>query len=125
MFTLESMINRNNYAPISVKPPGGGGGRKGIGICSQIPCPRANHSSQLQPNFPTPGCTLLSNIPKQNPRKAQSKYLQIKLCNLYLYYVAAPPKIHVPLQLQLYVLNTIRVTYCVEYRNLFEKVYIL
>ena len=26
MFTLESMINRNNYAPISIKPAGGGGG---------------------------------------------------------------------------------------------------
>ena len=38
----------------------------------------------MQPNFPTPGCTLLSNIPRQNPRKAQWKYLQIKSCNLYL-----------------------------------------
>ena len=34
-------------------------------------CSRANHSSQLQPNFPTPGCTLLSNIPRLNPRKAK------------------------------------------------------
>ena len=72
---------------------GGGGWRKaghGVGIwhfskiCRQIPCPRANHSSQMQPNFPTPGCTLLSNIPRQNPRKAQWKHLQIRLCNLYL-----------------------------------------
>ena len=39
-------------------------------ICRQIPCPRANHPSQLQPNFPTPGCTLLS-IPRLDPRKAQ------------------------------------------------------
>ena len=55
---------------------GGGGGRAWgwdltfSKICSQIPCPRANHSSQMQPNFPTPGCTLLS-IPRQNPRKAE------------------------------------------------------
>ena len=50
-------------------------------ICNQIPCPRANHSSQMQPNLPTPECTLLS-IPRQNLRKAQQKYVQIKLCNL-------------------------------------------
>ena len=47
-----------NYAPINVKPAGGAGHGVGIWlfskICSQIPCPRANHSSQLQPNFPTP-----------------------------------------------------------------------
>ena len=82
------------YAPINVKPAAGGGGGKatqGMGwgfdifqICRKIPCQRANHSSWMQPNFPTPGCTLLSNIPRQNPRKAQWKYLQIKLCNLYL-----------------------------------------
>ena len=82
-------------APINVKllGRGGGGGREaghGVGIwhfskiCRQIPRSQANHSSQKQPNFPTPGCTLLSNIPKQNPRKAQWKYLQIKLSNLYL-----------------------------------------
>ena len=40
-------------------------------ICSQIPYPRANHSSQMQPNFPTPGCTLPSHIPRLDPRKAQ------------------------------------------------------
>ena len=51
----------------------GGGGeaghRVGIRLFSKI-CPRANHSSQMQPNFPTPGCTLLS-VPRQNLRKAQ------------------------------------------------------
>ena len=42
----------------------GAGERQGMGIwlfskiCNQIPCPRAKHSSQMQPNFPTPGCTL-------------------------------------------------------------------
>ena len=80
MFTLESMININIYAPINVKSAGRGGGGGGAGhgvgiwhfskICSQISCPRANHFSQLQPNFPTPGCTLLS-IPRLDPRKAQ------------------------------------------------------
>ena len=39
-------------------------------ICNQIPCPRADHSNQMQPNFPTPGCTLLS-IPRKNPRKTE------------------------------------------------------
>ena len=64
-----------HYAPINVMPAGGEAGhRVGIWlfskICNQIPCPRANHSSQMQPNFPTPGCTLLS-VPRQNLRKAQ------------------------------------------------------
>ena len=42
----------------------GGKAGHGVGIwlfskiCNQIPCPRANHSSQMQPNFPTPGCAL-------------------------------------------------------------------
>ena len=69
------VIENFDYAPIPVKPWRGGGHGVGVWhfskICSQIPCPRANHSSQLQPNLPTLGCTLLSNIPKQNPRKAQ------------------------------------------------------
>ena len=62
-------------APINVMPAWGEAGH-GVGmwlfskICNQISCPRANHSSQMQPNFPTLGCTLLS-IPRQNPRKAQ------------------------------------------------------
>ena len=70
-----------NNAPINVKPAmgEGGGGREaghGVGIwhfskiCRQIPCPRANHPGQMQPNFPTPGCTLLSNTPRLDPRKA-------------------------------------------------------
>ena len=54
----------------------GAGERQGVGIwlfskiCNQSPCPRANHSSQMQPNFPTPGCTMLS-IQRQKLRKAQ------------------------------------------------------
>ena len=32
-------------------------------------------SSQMQPDLSTPGSTLLPNIPRQNPRKAQWKYL--------------------------------------------------
>ena len=71
-------------APINVKPAaaGRGGGEGGEGrawvgiwhfskICSQIPCPRPNHSSQIQPHFPTPGCTLLLNIPRLDQRKAK------------------------------------------------------
>ena len=66
-----------DYAPINVKPAGEGEAGYGVGIWhfSKIlpsnSCPRANHSSQLQPNFPTPGCTLLLNIPSLNPKKAQ------------------------------------------------------
>ena len=66
-----------DYAPINVKPAGEGEAGYGVGIWhfSKIlpsnSCPRANHSSQLQPNFPTPGCTLLLNIPRLNPKKAQ------------------------------------------------------
>ena len=75
IFISYLMILSMCNAPINVKPAWGE--RQGIGwgfaffskICNQIPCPRANHSSQMQPNFPTPGCTLLS-IPKL-PRKAQ------------------------------------------------------
>ena len=39
--------------------------------CNQISPPRAAHA-------------LLSNIPRLDPTKAQLKYLQIKLYNLYL-----------------------------------------
>ena len=47
--------------------------------------------------FPHPGLHIaLSNIPRLDLRKVQQKYLQIKLWNLYLYYVTASPKIHVP-----------------------------
>ena len=69
-------IKEADYAPINVMPVGGGGGRAWGGdltfskIRNQIPFPWANHSIQMRPNFPTPGCTLLS-IPGQNPRKAQ------------------------------------------------------
>ena len=46
----------------------------------------------MQPNFPTPGCTLLSSIPRQNPKKLHhQRYMFL-------------------LQLQLYVLTIIRVT---------------
>ena len=41
---------------------GGGGGRAWGGdltfLKNLIPCPRANPSSQMQPNFSTPGCIL-------------------------------------------------------------------
>ena len=67
--------NETLNAPINVMPAGGEAGH-GVGIWlfskifNQIPWPRVNHSSQMQPNFPTPGCTLLA-IPRQNLRKAQ------------------------------------------------------
>ena len=66
-----------DYAPFNVKPAGEGEAGYGVGIwhfSKILPSnsfPRANHSSQLQPNFPTPGCTLLLNIPRLNPKKAQ------------------------------------------------------
>ena len=52
---------------------GGGGGRAWGGDLTFF--------KNLQPNFPTSSCTLLS-IPRQDPRKAQLKYLQKKLSNL-------------------------------------------
>ena len=99
---------------------GGGQGEAGHGvgiwhfskICRQIPCPWANHSRQMQPNFPTPGRTLLPNFLRQNPRKAQWKYLQIKLCNLYLQTLLDHKRYMFLLQLQLHVLTIIRVTLC-------------
>ena len=65
------VLKLKDHAPINVKQAGGGGGgRQGMGvgiwrfskICSQIPCARANHSSQGQTNFPTPSCTLRRQI---------------------------------------------------------------
>ena len=64
----------------------------------------------MQPNFSTPGCTLLSNIQRKNPRKAQSKCLPIKSCNLYLEKLLHHQRYMFLLQLQLYVLTIIRVT---------------
>ena len=62
-------------------------------ICNQIPCPQANHSSQMQPNFPTPDCTLLS-IPKL-AKKGTIKISPNKTLQSFIN-VAASPKIHVP-----------------------------
>ena len=71
-------------APINVKPAGG---RQGMGWghltffknlpSNLLPTGKSFQSNAISPNFPTLGCTLLSNIPRQNPRKAQWKYLQI------------------------------------------------
>ena len=53
--------------------------RLGVGIqhfskiCSQVPCPRANHSSQMQPNFPTPGCTLRCQISQDWTQQRHNK----------------------------------------------------
>ena len=121
-------------APINVKPAeggGGGGAGHGVGIwhfskiCRQIPCPRANHSSQMQPNSPTPGCTCQisqgwtqerhnKNISKQNSAVLIYKRCCITkdTCSCYI-------------DLQLYVLTNQSVLHCVEYRNLHEKVHIL
>ena len=68
------------------------GGRQGMGwgfdifekFAVKFPAHGQIISVKMQPNFPTPGCTLLSNIPRLDPTKAQLKYLQIKLYNLYL-----------------------------------------
>ena len=45
--------------------------------------------------FPHPGLHIAVKYPKAGPKKGTIKYRQIKLCNLYLYYVAASLKIHV------------------------------
>ena len=75
--TILRLLFGSHLAQLHVSAPGSHSWLNQLGlirlfskICYQIPCPRANHSGQMQPNFPTPGCTLLS-IPRQNPRKAQ------------------------------------------------------
>ena len=108
------------YAPINVKPTGGGGGGQGrvaiwhfSKIYSQIPCQRANHSSQMQPISPPRAAHCAVQYPKAGPNCKKGtikKYLPIKLWNLYLYYVTASPKIQFLLQVQLYVFTIIRVT---------------
>ena len=67
----------SNYAPINVKPAGGG--RQGMGWGFEIfqkfafKFPAHGQIIPVKCNqiSPTPGCTLLSNIPRQNLRKAQ------------------------------------------------------
>ena len=73
----------------------------------KYPCPRANHSIQMKPNFPTPCGTLCCQISQSWTQELHNKDIsKLRLWNLYLYYIAASPKI----QLQLYVLTIIRVT---------------
>ena len=80
----------------------GRGGRTGHGlgiwhfskICLQIPCPRANHSSQMQPNSPTPGCTC--QISQRWTQKGTIKISANKTLQSLFINVAASPKIHVP-----------------------------
>ena len=62
------------YAPINVKPTGGGGGGQGrvaiwhfSKIYSQIPCQRANHSSQMQPISPPRAAHCAVQYPKAGP----------------------------------------------------------
>ena len=82
-----------SYAPINVKPERGGEGRQGMGwefdifeksavkfpAHRQIIAVKCNQMSPLRAAH-----ALLSNIPRLDPTKAQLKYLQIKLYNLYL-----------------------------------------
>ena len=83
-FCISCSLENNAFSWVTAlrtcqcKADGGGGEEAGHGvgiwhfskIFRQIPCLRAKHSSQMQPNFPTPGCTLLPNILRQNPRQA-------------------------------------------------------
>ena len=86
-------FTREHYLPLMhLSVRGGAGGWQGMGwgfdifqkfavkfpVHGQIIPVKCNQIS------PPRGCTLLSNIPRQNPRKTQWKYFQIKLCNLYL-----------------------------------------
>ena len=73
---------------------GGGGGRAWGGdltfskICRQIPCPWANHSSQMHKNFPTPGGILLSIIPWLDARKTQGKQENSIIFTSQRYYIS-------------------------------------
>ena len=90
-------------APINVMPAwrgGGGVAGHGVGmwlfwkICNQIPCPRANHSSQMQSNFPTPGLHIAFKYPKADPKKDTVKIFPNKTLQSLFIIVAASPKIH-------------------------------
>ena len=67
-------------------------------ICLQIPCPRANHSSQMQPNSPTQGCTCQKSqgwtqerhnknrvLKKRRRRRLRKRYLKMNSRCLKLY----------------------------------------
>jgi len=77
----------DNNAPINVKP---------AGACRQIPCPQANHSSQMQPNFPTTGLHIAIKYSKAEPKKCTMKIFPNKILQSLFINVAASPKIHVP-----------------------------
>ena len=62
--------------------------------CNQIPCPRANYSSQMQPNFPHPRLHVAVNR-KAEPKKGRIKISPNKTLQSFIN-VAASPKIHVP-----------------------------
>ena len=62
--------------------------------CNQIPCPRANYSSQMQPNFPHPRLHVAVS-PKAEPKKGRIKISPNKTLQSFIN-VAASPKIHVP-----------------------------
>ena len=66
--------------------------------CNKYKRKQLKNSNRTLPfPFPTPGCTLLSNIPRQNPRKAHAmKISPNKTLQSLFINAAASPKIHVP-----------------------------
>ena len=81
---LQIQIN----APINVKPAGGGEAGHGGGdltFLKNLPSNSLPTAKSFQSNATKFPCTLLSNIPRLDPSKAQLKYLQIKLYNLYFW----------------------------------------
>ena len=91
--SLSQLFECRLYAPINLKPAGGEAGH-GVGIwhfskiCRQNPCPRANHSSKIHKNFPTPDGILLSIIPRLDARKTQGKQENSIIFTSQRYYVS-------------------------------------
>ena len=72
MFTLESMINRNNYAPIN-RRGGGGGGEGGHRHLQSNSLPTGKSLQSITTKFPNPWLHIAVKYPKAEPKKGTIK----------------------------------------------------
>ena len=82
MFTLESMININIYAPINVKSAGRGGGGGSRAWCRDLTffknlqsnfLPTGKSFQSIATKFPHPGLHIAVKYPKAEPKKSTIK----------------------------------------------------
>ena len=89
-----------NNAPINIKPAGGGRAWGGdLTFFKNLPSNSLPTGKSFQSNatkFPHTGLHIAVTYPKAGPKKGTIKISPNKTLHLYLYYVAASPKIHVP-----------------------------